>query len=193
MKKFSETMAFLKAWLAAPRRVSAVAPSSEALARAITAEVQPHTGPVLELGPGTGVFTREILARGVPETDLTVVEASPIFAEKLHKAFTHVRVLALDATCLEAAALYEGKPVSAVISGLPLLSMPKEDIRKVLAGSFHYLKDGGGFYQFTYGPKCPVPKDVLKSLNLEAKRMSYTVRNLPPASVYKISRYSAGR
>lgn len=190
MKKFSETFAFFKAWLASPRRVSSVVPSSEALAKAITAELQDNAGPVLELGPGTGVFTRAILARGIAPQDLTLVEASESFAHKLEQQFPDVRVLALDATRLQDSRLYNGAPLHAVISGLPLLSMRKEQVTAILKGAFHYLKDDGALYQFTYGPKCPVSDATLKQLGLKATRISYTVRNLPPASVYRFVRYS---
>lgn len=45
-----------------PTQVGAVCASSDALARMITEEVGIETAPVVvELGPGTGVFTREIL------------------------------------------------------------------------------------------------------------------------------------
>jgi phospholipid N-methyltransferase len=50
------------------------------------------------------------------------------------------------------------------------------------------MKPGGAFYQFTYGPRCPVQKTILESLGLTAKRIGGTVRNIPPAGVYRISR-----
>lgn len=187
-KRLKESFSFFRAWLASPLRVASVVPSSEALAQAITAEVDPKAGPVLELGPGTGVFTRALLARGVAPEDLTLIEASAQFAEKLVHEFPDVRVLALDATQLVEAQLYTGKPLHAVISGLPLLSMKKEEIIAVLEGAFHYLKPDGCLYQFTYGPVSPVSEETLQGLRLTATRISYTVRNLPPASVYRIRR-----
>jgi phosphatidylethanolamine/phosphatidyl-N-methylethanolamine N-methyltransferase len=75
-----------------------------------------------------------------------------------------------------------------VVSGLPLLSMPPKTVTAILAGSFAHLRDDGCFYQFTYGPRCPVRGKVLEGLRLEATRMGRTLRNIPPAAVYRISR-----
>ncbi|MGO7961755.1 SAM-dependent methyltransferase, partial [Rhizobium leguminosarum] len=53
---------------------------------------------------------------------------------------------------------------------------------------FSNLRPHGAFYQFTYGPQCPVPVEILDSLGLVAKRIGWTLRNIPPAAVYRISR-----
>jgi phospholipid N-methyltransferase len=66
--------------------------------------------------------------------------------------------------------------------------MPEEDVALILGGAFEHRAPGGHFIQFTYGPKCPVPENVLRSLGLMATRVSGTWRNLPPASVYHIAR-----
>ena len=77
----SDLLPFFRAWVADPKRVSAISPSSSALAELITSEISPATGSVLELGPGTGVFTRALIARGLDEGDLTLVEAGAEFAK----------------------------------------------------------------------------------------------------------------
>ncbi len=99
-----DTASFLRAWLADPRRVSAITPSGMALARLVTAEITPATGPVLELGAGTGVFTRALLARGVQERDLTLLEYGVDFARLLGERFPRARVLSMDAARLGAQA-----------------------------------------------------------------------------------------
>lgn len=187
-KRLTESVSFFKAWLASPLKVASVVPSSEALAQAITTDVEPDAGPVLELGPGTGVFTRAILARGVRPENLTLVETSPEFSAKLRNEFPGVRILTLDATQLVEARIYDGQPLHAVISGLPLLSMKRDKVAAVLRGVFHYLQPGGSLYQFTYGPVSPISDGTLESLGLTATRVSYTIRNIPPASVYRITR-----
>ncbi|MBP0579654.1 methyltransferase domain-containing protein [Labrys sp. LIt4] len=179
---------FLRAWVTNPLRVAAVAPSSGALARVMTHEISPALGPVLELGPGTGVFTRALLARGIAESDLTLIEFSADFARMLESRFPRARILSMDAARLARHELYEGSPVGAVVSGLPLLSMPPDKVADIVAGAFHYLRPDGAFYQFTYGPRCPVPRAILSGLGLQAARIGGTFWNLPPAAVYRISR-----
>ncbi len=188
LKLSADALAFLRAGLRDPRRVGAVAPSGRALARLITSEIADHTGPVIELGAGTGVFTRALLERGVPERQLVLVEAHPDFARLLQQRFPAARVLAMEAGQLARVDPFEGRTAGSVVSGLPLLSMPRREIMRILRGSFRRLRSGGAFYQFTYGPMCPVPGAILKRLGLRAERIGWVATNLPPASVYRIER-----
>lgn len=188
VEAYSECFRFLRHWIAHPRRIAAVAPSSAALSRLMTNEIAPADGPVLELGPGTGVFTRALLARGVRECDLTLVEIGPAFVPILLERFPEARVLQLDAARLAKEALFPEASVAAVVSGLPLLAMPPRKVLSILSGAFAYLRPAGCFYQFTYGPRCPVPRPILDRLGLKARRIAATVRNLPPAAVYRIGR-----
>lgn len=179
---------FFRSWISNPLRVAAIAPSGDLLARIMTSEIAALDGPIIELGPGTGVFTRALLARGVSEADLTLIEYGPEFINSLQARFPTARVLQMDAAHLAHADIFEGEPVGAVVSGLPLLSMPPRKIASIMAGAFAYMRPGGAVYQFTYGPRCPVPRPILDRLDLKAVRIGGTVRNLPPASVYRISR-----
>ncbi|RZI37648.1 phospholipid methyltransferase, partial [Herbaspirillum sp. HC18] len=91
-----EALLGLRRFVANPRRFGGFV-SGPALAAAITREIDPTAGPVLELGPGTGDFTRALLARGVPERDLVLVEADPLLAARLRLAFPQALVLACKA------------------------------------------------------------------------------------------------
>lgn len=184
---------FLRSWIADPLRVAAIAPSSASLARLITKEILPHDGPVLELGAGTGVFTRALLARGVREKDITLIECDARFAVNLRERFPKARVMPIDASRLAKHKLYAPASVSAVVSALPLLSMSSKKLIAILSGAFDCLQPDGNFYQFTYVPYCPVPRPLLDRLGLRATRIGGTVRNLPPAAVYRIARSQSHR
>lgn len=184
----SDTMLFFRAWIANPLRVAAVTPSGEALAELMTREIGSETGPVMELGPGTGSFTRALLARGVAEQDLTLVEVSSEFADMLRLRFPRARILCADAAALRPAGYWREGKVGAVVSGLPLLSMSPQKVMGVLGGTFSHLKRDGAFYQFTYGPLCPISPFILDRLGLRATRIGRTFRNVPPAAVYRITR-----
>ena len=183
-----DALVFLGAWVSDPLRVAAIAPSGRALAELITSEISAVTGPVLELGAGTGAFTRALLKRGVAEHDLTLVELGPEFARLLEQRFPCASVLSIDAARLRRAGLLAAASVGAVVSGLPILSMSPRKTMAILRCAFDCLRPGGSFYQFTYGPVCPVPKGILARLELKAARIGVAVRNVPPAAVYRISR-----
>lgn len=184
----TDIIPFFRAWIANPLQVAAVTPSGQALADLMTSEIKPDTGPVLELGPGTGAFTRALLARGVHEHDLTLVEYGSDFVRVLGQRFPEARVLWMDAARLAQARILSGAPYGAVVSGLPLLSMSPKKIIAILSGAFGYLRSGGSFYQFTYGPRCPIPLRVLDRAGLKAICIGRTLMNVPPAAVYRISR-----
>lgn len=185
---YSDFFHFFRSWISDPRRVAAVAPSGDSLARLMTKHIVPSDGPVLELGAGTGVFTRALVARGVRERDLTLVEYGSDFMRVLQHRFPQARVLWMDASQLGSYDLFPGANVGAVVSGLPLLTMSPRKVMSILSGAFSHMRATGSFYQFTYGPRCPVPRPILDRLGLKAVRIGGTVRNIPPASVYRITR-----
>jgi len=184
----ADLLPFLRAWLAAPLRVAAIAPSGPALARAITAEISAASMPVIELGPGTGVFTQAILDAGVTPDQLIMIEAGADFATLLRTRFPAVRIVEGSAGALADVPLFGPGTVGAIVSGLPILSMPRPIVLAILGTAFSELRPGGAMYQFTYGFRCPVADSVLDALGLKASRTATVVVNAPPASVYKIER-----
>ncbi|MDE1894790.1 MAG: phospholipid methyltransferase [Pseudomonadota bacterium] len=189
----NDTLDFMRAWLRDPRSIGAVAPSGPALARLMTMHVSDLAGPVIELGPGTGVLTRALLARGVLPHRLALIEADPQFAEALSRRYPQTTILRMDAAQLgNTDSLFGEERAGAVISGLPMLSMPANQVAAIVQGVFErQLASDGSFYQFTYGLRCPLPASLLQRLDLHAHRVGNALLNLPPAAVYCISRRSA--
>lgn len=181
----SDTLLFLRSWLTKPLEVAAIAPSSTRLAEAMTCEIDRYTGDVLELGPGTGIFTRALLRNGVRQDQLVLVERNPTFVALLRGRFPQATLIEGDAQHLR---LPPARKLGAAISGLPLLSMPRPAVRGILEAVFQHLGDHGSLFQFTYGPRCPVPVALLDALGLEASFLRFVPLNLPPASVYRLSR-----
>jgi len=173
-------------FVANPRRFGGFV-SGPALAEAITQAIDPAAGPVLELGPGTGVFTRALIARGVAEADLILIELDPVLAARLRIAFPQALVLCCKAGSVTAD-LLEGRCPAAVVSGLPLLNFPGEEVERIMDATFAAARPDAALYQFTYAPRCPVRVDILARLGLVARRTARVWRNVPPAFVYRISR-----
>ena len=78
--------------------------------------------------------------------------------------------------------------MQAVVSGLPLLSMPVSLQHDILSGSFGLLGPQGRYIQFTYGPNPPVARAVRDALSLDWQVSSKIWWNMPPARVYRFFR-----
>ena len=184
----TEYLDFLAAWLKKPRQTASVVPSSRYLAQLMVSHIDPADGRVLELGGGTGVFTRAILHTGLPPEKLEVVEINPAFARGLRRRFPAVSVLETPAQIVSTAAAGEPGQYQTVISGLPLLAMDAHVHVDILSEAFRMLRPGGSFVQFTYSMRPPVRRAVLESLGLQSARVGQTVRNFPPATVFRFFR-----
>src|SRR5512138_771184 len=101
LRVVDDEVRFIASWLQHPLKVGAVSPSGKALAQAIAAEVDPAVpGPVVELGPGTGPVTEALVARGVAEERLVLVEYNPDFCKLLRRRFPKATVIQGDAYTL---------------------------------------------------------------------------------------------
>lgn len=188
---------FFRQWLKDPLRVAAVSPSSRELASKMLAQLPPHAGRIIELGGGTGAITAAILAHGIEPAHLLVLELNEELHAHLSRRFPDTRVVMGDAREVEAIAKRTGflddGPVDAILSGLGLLSMGRATQKAILRSAFHALGPQGRFIQFTYGPVVPVATEVLMDLDLVSRRSGFTLRNLPPATVYTITRSRSKR
>lgn len=189
-KTTSTLGSFGREWLRAPLRVGAVAPSSAGLADAMTKGLTESSGPAVELGPGTGVFTSALLRRGIPPAQITAIEASEGFATALKRRFPQVGVIHGDAMRVRHVVPFGPGGAGVVICGLPLLSIPQEKVMRIVAGCAKILKPDGELRLFTYGFRCPIPAPVLSRLGLSARRQAFVPLNMPPASVYIVQQKS---
>lgn len=183
---------FFRQWLKNPLKTAALSPSGRQLARHMIAELPPGARRVIELGGGTGVFTQAMIQHGIAPKNLLVLELNEALFCHLHSRFPDAHVVCGDARQLhkiaQDAGYLESGAADAIISGLGLLSMPRSMQRDIINAAFSVLAPEGCMIQFTYGPTCPVPSELLQELGLSARRASFAWRNLPPASVYVFSR-----
>jgi phosphatidylethanolamine/phosphatidyl-N-methylethanolamine N-methyltransferase len=183
---------FFRQWLRAPLKTASVVPSSPRLGRAMALALPAGVHRVVELGAGTGAITRALLRYKVKAENLLVLELNPDLCNELHADFPDAKVVCGDArelpSLLGATPGFEDGMTDAVVSSLGFLSMPPQLIEQIIAASFRCLPPHGVFVQFTYGPKFPVPSEMLRRLGLRAQRVDFTLLNLPPASVYVLRR-----
>lgn len=175
---------FLRTWAGNPLLLGAVTPSGPALAAAMAAEVDPaQPGPIIELGPGTGVMTEALLKRGIAPERLFLIEYEPGFCELLRARFPGVTVIQGDAYDLRGTlgARLSAPPV-AIVSSLPLITRPEPQRAALLAEAFGLMAPGSPFVQFSYSLFSPAPRKLLAPHTL--KISPWVWRNVPPARVW---------
>jgi phosphatidylethanolamine/phosphatidyl-N-methylethanolamine N-methyltransferase len=178
---------FLKQYLRKPLGTGAITPSSKKLAQLMVAnlDMEPEDV-VVELGPGTGVFTREILANGVAPRKLVLIEFNADFARYLRQEFPKVRVVEGDAGDLPKLLrdIGEGQ-VSRIVSGIPLRSLKPVERKRITEAIGKTLLPGGVAVQFSYLKNSPFPKVTASESGLTGKCVDIAFGNVPPAFVWK--------
>jgi phosphatidylethanolamine/phosphatidyl-N-methylethanolamine N-methyltransferase len=176
---------FIKTWLGKPLVIGAVSPSGRDLARTMAAAVErDQAGPIIELGPGTGVVTQALVERGIAPERLFLVEYDKDFCTLLAQRYPGVHVVQGDAYALAArlTGRFDG-PAAAVVSSLPLLTKPEELRLKLLKEAFDLMAPNGRFIQFTYSIGSPMPRDD-QPVAVTAEVSPRIWRNVPPARVW---------
>jgi phosphatidylethanolamine/phosphatidyl-N-methylethanolamine N-methyltransferase len=175
-------LVFLRRLFLRPRSIGAIAPSGPALARRIAGQIDPDiSGPVLELGPGTGVVTEALIARGIAPDRLIAVEADPDLARLMRERFPRIRVIEGDAFELDRILpCKETNLLAGAVSGLPLLNFPPQQRRALITSTLARMPSGRSFVQFSYGFTAPVPADA----EIAVENAGLVLANLPPARVW---------
>jgi phosphatidylethanolamine/phosphatidyl-N-methylethanolamine N-methyltransferase len=183
VREVTNASLFFRRWLANPLQMGSVVPSSATLCRRIAALVtRAEDEIVLEIGAGTGVISRALLAAGVPAEKLVVVEIVPDMADHLSQVLPGVNVLNADAFELarELPERFRGK-VGTAICGIPLVMLPLAQQQRFV-DAVEAVAPGRGFLLYTYCITSPLPYG---KLGLTAKREAWTPLNFPPASVWR--------
>ncbi|MFY0595766.1 MAG: methyltransferase type 12 [Cognatishimia sp.] len=167
-----------------PTQVVAIAPSSAATARLMIRGLIHTRGPIVEIGPGTGSFTKAIVASGVAPERLTLLEMNPRFCEILAEKFPGVRVLNRKAQDIQDIGLTD---IEAVISGVPVLSRPTIQ-REVVGRALEVMAPNGFFNQITYSPHSPISTEMQQELGVHSKKLGTVWANLPPARVFQFKK-----
>ena len=187
-ERFADEARFFKAWVENPKVTGAVSPSGRFLARMMARYVDPaSSGPIIELGPGTGPVTVALLKRGIAPERLVLVEFDSYFCKLLARRFPRCKIVQGDAYNL--AKTLDGllaEPAAAVVSSLPLLTRPDADRAELLRQCFAMMQPEGRFIQFTYGMVSPIPRRLHANgaMPFEAEPSPPVWLNLPPARVW---------
>jgi phospholipid N-methyltransferase len=183
---------FFREFTRHPDRIGSVVPSGNQLARRMVSAAEIHDGQVVvEIGAGTGPFTRAIRAAHPDDIDLLLVEPSAELASVLRRDFPGVRVDERFAQDLPAIVADWGKAkVDRVVSGLPWTMWPDDVIARGLDAVVEVLGPGGRMVTFSYVHAqllMPGAKRFRRLLQARFSKVSRTEvqwLNFPPALVF---------
>lgn len=191
------------------RAVGALAPSSRALAHALTEPVRASGGrplTVLEAGAGTGAVTRVLVAALASGSHLDVVEANPRFAAGLR------RLAATDPHLAGRVSVHAGRVeelatarrYDVIVSGLPFANFDPGQVDETMSRYLQMLHSGGTLTYFAYRGtrRCRTllasRAETRRHRAVEAVLAGYQRRtgatsrtvwaNFPPARVWRLTR-----
>ncbi|MCS7047162.1 MAG: methyltransferase domain-containing protein [Gemmataceae bacterium] len=157
MRTWEECRAFFSQFREQYHTTGSILPSSRALARALTRPLRASKPPrrILEVGPGTGAVTREIVRCLRPGDQLDIVEINPKFAAIVEQRFAHekdfhakrglVRIICAPIQQLPGAAWYDF-----MISGIPLNNFSLELVDSIFQSYQRLLQPEGVLSYFEY-------------------------------------------
>ncbi len=182
-RKFGDEIRFFRGLMDKPKAVGAIMPTSSYTARKMASVINPDSGlPVLELGPGTGVITKAILARGIAPEKIWSVEYSVDFFQHLVEQYPGVNFVHGDAFNLDDTLSHlPDQKFDAAISGIPLLNFPMHMRVRLLESLLDRLPPGRPVVQFSYGPVSPI---CAQPDRYHIQHFDFVMRNIPPAQIW---------
>lgn len=175
---------FLRTFFKERKQVGALAPSSKYLVKKMCDKIDFSIARnIVELGPGTGVFTEELLKRAHSDCTIFVIELNEEFYTYLKKKFTDPRIVLLceSADRIDEIITAHGvEKVDAILSSLPLAVIPDQIRKRIIIKSYDILRDGGVFVQYQYS----LNAKKLLELKFGKMQLGFVAVNIPPAFVY---------
>lgn len=183
----SKGIRFFKEFLRERRTVGALSPSSIFLARKMVAPIDfTKARVIVELGPGTGIFTKEILKNMHPDAKLFVFETQKSFCDMIQKEINDSRMVLINDSAehvMRHLQQYGADKADYTVSSIPFTVIPTSIKGAILSEAVKSLKPGGLFIQFQYSLNA---HKLLKS-HFRQVKLDFTPMNIPPAFIYKCS------
>lgn len=177
----SDRVRFLRAFVQSPRYVGSVVPSSARLAEAMVGPVDFATAElIVELGAGTGPFTKLISRRLAPDTRALVFERDQAMSNTLQDRYPN---LEFHSDALELAELVRsanGSGVDAVVCSLPFATFPRAMRTRITHDIHRVLRPGGKLIAVQYSTQMRRSFQAL----FDSVSLSLVPLNVPPAIVY---------
>ena len=165
------------------RTTGTISPSSPALIKKMLATIDFETARcIVELGPGNGCITREVLGRIHPECKLICFELNNEFVAELN-TISDPRLEVYNACASSIRNILDELKIGSVdyvVSSLPLAIMDDDVVKSVVESVRENLRAGGRFLQYQYSLNNY--EDIKPGFS--ESRVRFTLRNMPPAFIY---------
>lgn len=155
--KLSQYQTFFREFRRSFATTGAIAPSGRSLARAVCRPISEPRPParILEVGPGTGAVTHEIVRHIGPDDHFDLVELNDSFVETLQYRFQHepaFKRVADRTTILHQAVqdLHPDQPYDYIICGVPFNNFSTGLVREIMRHLTKLLRPGGTMSFFEY-------------------------------------------
>jgi phosphatidylethanolamine/phosphatidyl-N-methylethanolamine N-methyltransferase len=157
---------FFKESIRSIRPTASFFPSSRYLAEALLRPIDFRKArTIVELGPGTGAVTGEILKRLRPDGRLLAIDINPVFINHLRTACDDPRLTPVDGSAtdlLSLLAMHEAGPIDAVVSSLGLTRMSNRLRLTIVRQINACLASRGTMTQYQYVRPYPGYFDIPK-------------------------------
>ncbi len=186
---------FLVESLTSPSEVRAVASSSQGLAELITDLASlDDADAVIELGPGSGVFTEKIVEKTKVGSTFLAFEVNHRFVEVTRRRCPRCTVLQQSAVHARKHLNESGhEHCDSVVSGLPWATFSESEQDDLLDAVSEVLRPGGTFVALAYVSALLLPRGrgfrrKLHQRFTDVEQSRVVWRNMPPAFVYRAVR-----
>ncbi|CAG9296517.1 class I SAM-dependent methyltransferase [Celerinatantimonas diazotrophica] len=176
---------FARQFLSTPRTVGAIAPSSRFLARKMVEQIDFNSARcIVEIGPGTGVFTDLLIKRRSDHCEIILIETNEVFVQQLNERYGHLDNVRIIHDSGEKINLYKMKygieHIDYIVSGIPFSSLPAQVSTNILSTVNKALSPNGRFILFQYS--LMKVKTITTWFDITFIERSWA--NLPPAYVF---------
>ncbi|MCH5584119.1 methyltransferase domain-containing protein [Shimazuella sp. AN120528] len=172
---------FFYSFLQSPKRIGSVIPSSSYLARGMFRSVDfSHINSIVELGAGTGVFTKIIAEKLQPSAKGLVFEQNNKMRNRLENTYPNLNFYSNATELTDVVKTLEEKAVDVVISSLPFANFSQEIRMQIAHDIYKVLKPNGMLVAFQYSRQM---KAVFESLFSNVS-ITFVPFNIPPAFVF---------
>lgn len=177
----TERALFLRSFLAHPRQVGAVLPTSgRAVSDMLEMADLGAARLVVEMGAGTGSHTGQVLQRMAPDGRFLSFEIDPRLAAAVRDRVQDPRLTVLAESAADLEQHLGGERPDVIVSALPFTSLPQGLGRTILERAAATLAPGGTLLVLQYSPFIA---GELERLFTDVRRRICLV-NVPPAFLY---------